>query len=213
MGTHLPIWIRQHLVALRAIIVLTIITGAIYPLVVLGIGQAVFHDQANGSMVTFHGHVVGSGLLCQEFTDSKGNPLPRYFQPRPSAAALTTSAGTSKYGCDPGDSAGTNLGPNSAELAKNAQGYKTAYERRYHVAAAQVPPDAISTSTSGLDPFISPRNAGIQAKEVANARHLPLATVMSLVNTYTQGRDLGFLGEPRVNVLNLNIALDELPGQ
>ena len=211
--SRLPIWIRQHLVAIRAMIVLTIITGAIYPLAVLGLGQAIFRNQANGSMVTFHGKVVGSALLCQEFTDAKGNPLPRYFQPRPSAAATTTSIGTSKYGCDPADSAGTNLGPDSATLAKNAASYKTAYEQMYHVSAAQVPPDAITTSTSGLEPFISPRNADIQAAEVAHARHLPLPTVMNLVTKYTQGRDLGFLGEPRVNVVTLNIALDELPGQ
>src|SRR5579872_2921130 len=158
--SRLPIWIRQHVVAIRAMIVLTLITGAIYPLVVMGLGQAIFHDQANGSMVTFHGHVVGSGLLCQEFTDAKGNPLPRYFQPRPSAAQAAsggspTSPGTSKYGCDPQYSAGTNLGPDSATLARNATGYKVAYEQMYHVSASQVPPDAITTSTSGLDPFIS----------------------------------------------------------
>ena len=213
--SRLPMWIGQHLAALRAMIVLTIICGAIYPLVVMGVAQAAFHDQANGSLVKVHGQVVGSSLLCQEFVDKKGNPLPQYFQPRPSTASSSTAPGpgTSKYGCDPDLSGASNLGPNSQTLLKNVEGFKTAYEQMYHVPAAQVPPDAVTTSGSGLDPYISPQNAAIQAAEVASARHLPLSTVKSLVATYTQSRVIGFLGEPRVNVLRLNIALDELPGQ
>jgi potassium-transporting ATPase KdpC subunit len=215
---RLPSLVRQHIAALRALLIFTVLCGIVYPVVMVGVAQVAFKHQADGSLVTYNGKVVGSSLICQEFVDAKGNPLPRYFQPRPSAASAPsggspTSPGTSKYGCDPQYSGGTNLGTNSTQLVKNIQGYKTAYEQMYHVPAAQVPPDAVTTSTSGLDPYISPQNAAIQAVEVASARHLPAATVLDLVKKYTQGRNLGFLGEPRVNVLNLNIALDELPGQ
>jgi len=213
--SRLPMWIGQHLAALRAMIVLTVICGAIYPLAVMGIAQAAFHNQANGSVTTVHGKVVGSSLICQEFTDAKGNAEPRYFQPRPSTASSSTSPGpgTSKYGCDVNVSGASNLGPNNPALVKNIAGYKSAYEQMYHVSAAQVPPDAVTTSASGLDPYISPQNADIQAVVVAQTRRLSLTTVLNLVGKYTQGRTLGFLGEPRVNVLLLNIALDELPGQ
>jgi len=208
-------WIGQHLAAIRAIVVLTLITGGLYPLVVLGIAQAAFHNQANGSIVTVNGKVVGSSLICQEFVDSKGNPLPRYFQPRPSTASSSTSPGpgTSKYGCDPNLSGASNLGPDNSTLVKNIEGYKAAYAAFNHVPASAIPPDAVTTSGSGLDPYISPQNAADQEARVAAARHLPVATVQSLVSKYTQSRVLGFLGQPRVNVLMLNIALDQLPGQ
>jgi K+-transporting ATPase ATPase C chain len=213
--SRLPMWIGQHLAALRAMIVLTVICGALYPLVILGVAQAAFHNQANGSLVSVNGHVVGSSLLCQEFTDAKGNPLPQYFQPRPSTAASSTSPGpgTSKYGCDPNDSGASNLGPNNTTLLKNIEGYKAAYATFNHVPTSAVPPDAVTTSASGLDPYISPQNAADQVNRVAAARHLSVATVKSLVASNTQSRVLGFLGEPRVNVLLLNIALDKLPGQ
>ena len=216
--SRLPMWIGQHLVAIRAMIVLTVVCGALYPLLILGVAQAAFHNQVNGSLVTVNGRVAGSSLLCQEFVDAKGNPLPQYFQPRPSTAtaprgADPTSPGTSQYGCDPDYSGASNLGPNNPTLLKNVDGYKAAYERMYHVSAAQVPPDAVTTSGSGLDPYISPRNAAIQAVGVASARHLQLPVVRGLVAKYTYGRTLGFLGEPRVNVLLLNVALDKLPGQ
>jgi K+-transporting ATPase ATPase C chain len=211
-------WIGQHLAALRAMIVLTVICGGIYPLVMMGVAQAAFHHQANGSTVTYHGKVVGSSLLCQEFTDAKGNPLPQYFQPRPSTASAPkggspTSPGTSQYGCDADYSGASNLGPNNPTLLKNVEGYKAAYAAFNHVSPSQVPPDAVTTSASGLDPDISPQNAADQEARVASARHLSLSTVQGLVHKYTQGRNLGFLGEPRVNVLQLNIALDELTGQ
>lgn len=216
--SRLPMWIGQHLAAFRAMIVLTVICGAIYPLVVMGVAQAAFHNQANGSLVTVNGKVVGSSLLCQEFTDAKGNPLPQYFQPRPSTAsapkgASLTSPGTSQYGCDPGYSGASNLGPDNPALLKNIETYKAAYAAFNHVPASAVPPDAVTTSASGLDPYVSPQNAADQEARVATTRHLPLATVKNLVAKYTQNRVLGFLGEPRVNVLQLNIALDELPGQ
>ena len=213
--SRLPMWIGQHLAALRAMIVLTVICGAIYPLVVMGVAQAAFRNQANGSLVSVNGHVVGSSLICQEFTDAKGNPLPKYFQPRPSTASSSTSPGpgTSKYGCDVNVSGASNLGPNNTTLLKNIEGYKAAYASFNHVPASAVPPDAVTTSGSGLDPYISPQNAADQVNRVATARHLPVSQVDMLVSKYTSGRTLGFLGEPRVNVLLLNIALDELPGQ
>ena len=206
--SRLPTWIGQHVAAIRAIIVLTMVTGAIYPVVMLGIGQAAFHNQANGSLVTVNGKVVGSSLLCQEFTDSKGNPLPQYFQPRPSTASDPNSK--TDYGCDPNFSGASNLGTNNPTLLHNVQQRKAAYAKFNGVPASSVPPDAVTTSGSGLDPYISPQNAYDQVNRVAAARHLPVATVKELVAKYTSGRTLGFLGEPAVNVLKLNIALDQL---
>jgi len=208
---RLPVIIRQHIAAFRALLVFTVLCGLIYPVVMLGISQAAFHNQANGSQVTFKGHVVGSGLLCQEFTDAKGNPLPKYFQPRPSNAVDATSK--TDYGCNPGFSAASNLGPNNPDLVKLIRQRQQAIAAFDHVPVSQIPPDAVTASGSGLDPGISPQNAAIQVNRVAAARHLPVSTVRGLVAKYTQGRTLGFLGEPAVNVLNLNIALDELPGQ
>jgi potassium-transporting ATPase KdpC subunit len=206
--SHLPAWIGQHLAAVRAIIVMTLVTGAIYPLVMLGIGQVAFHNQANGSLVTVNGKVVGSSLLCQEFTDSKGNPLPQYFQPRPSTASDPTSK--TDYGCDPNFSGASNLGTNNPTLLQNIQQRKAVYAKFNGVPASSVPPDAVTTSGSGLDPYISPQNAADQEARVAAARHLSLSQVKALVASHTQSRVLGFLGEPRVNVLTLNIALDQL---
>jgi len=206
--SRLPAWIGQHLAAVRAIIVLTVITGFIYPLVVLGIGQAAFHNQANGSLVSANGKVVGSSLLCQEFVDSKGNPLPQYFQPRPSTASAANSK--TDFGCDPNYSGASNLGPNNTTLLQNIQQRKAAYAKLNGVPASSVPPDAVTTSGSGLDPYISPQNAYLQVNRVASARHLSPAQVKALVDSHVQGRVLGFLGEPRVNVLALNMALDEL---
>ena len=206
--SRLPTWVAQHVAAIRAIIVLTLITGFVYPLVILGVGQAAFHNQANGSIVSYNGKVVGSSLLCQEFVDSKGNPLPQYFQPRPSTAS--SSSVKNDYGCDPNYSGASNLGPNNPTLLKNVEAYKKAYAAFNHVSESSVPPDAVTTSASGLDPYISPQNAADQEARVAVARHLPLSEVKSLVASHTQGRTIGFLGEPRVNVLLLNIALDQL---
>ena len=206
--SRLPAWIGQHLAAVRAIIVLTIITGFIYPLVVLGIGQAAFHNQANGSLVSANGKVVGSSLLCQEFVDSKGNPLPQYFQPRPSTASAANSK--TDFGCDPNYSGASNLGPNNTTLLQNINQRKAAYAKLNGVSPSSIPPDAVTTSASGLDPYISPQNAYLQVNRVASARHLSPAQVRTLVDSHVQGRTLGFLGQPRVNVLALNIALDQL---
>ncbi|SRR5712691_834422 len=206
--SRLPTWIGQHLAAIRALIVMTVITGAIYPLAMLGIGQAAFHDQANGSLVSVNGKAVGSSLICQEFVDAKGNPLPQYFQPRPSTASSSTDK--TDYGCDPMYSGASNLGPGNTTLLQNIKARKAAYAKLNGVSPASVPPDAVTTSGSGLDPYISPQNADLQVNRVAAARHLPAARVLAIVSAHVQGRPLGFLGEPRVNVLELNIALDQL---
>jgi K+-transporting ATPase ATPase C chain len=208
--SRLPSWIGQHLAAVRALIVLTIITGVIYPLAVMGVAQVAFHRQANGSLVSYHGKTVGSSLLCQEFTDAKGNPLPQYFQPRPSNAAVTTDK--TDYGCDPLASGATNLGPNNPVLVKKINAYRQQVAQFNGLSPASVPPDAVTASGSGLDPDISPAYAYLQANRVAKARGLLPATVRALVTSHVQGRNLGFLGEPRVNVLELNLALDNLTG-
>jgi K+-transporting ATPase ATPase C chain len=205
---RLPVIVRQHIAGFRALLVFTVLCGLIYPALMTGVGQLAFRNQANGSMVSFNGKTVGSSLLCQEFADAKGNPLPQYFQPRPSNAVNPSDK--TDYGCDPGYSAASNLGPNNPDLVqliKQRQQQIAAFD---HVPVSQIPPDAVTASASGLDPGISPQNAAIQVNRVAAARHLPVSTVKALVAKYTQGRVLGFLGEPRVNVLNLNIALDQL---
>ena len=203
---RLPGSVRQLIAALRGLIVFTIICGIAYPVIMFGIGQAVFHHQANGSLVSYHGKVVGSSLLCQEFVDAKGNPLPQYFQPRPSVAA--NPAVKTDYGCDPLYSGASNLGPDNPVLVQDIKTRQQQIEKFDHVSVSQIPPDAVTTSASGLDPYISPQNAAIQVDRVAAARHVSPAAVRALVSKYTQGRVIGFLGEPRVNVLNLNIALD-----
>ena len=202
-----PGFVRQHIAALRLLLVFTVVTGIIYPVVMVGISQVAFHNQANGSLVSYHGRVAGSGLLCQEFTDAKGNPLPQYFQPRPSAAIL--SGAKNDYGCDPRYSSASNYGPNNpalVKLIKQRQQQIAAFDR---VKISQIPPDAVTASGSGLDPDISLANAAVQVNRVAAARHISPAQVRALVEQYTLGRDLGFLGEPAVNVLGLNIALDQ----
>ncbi|HEY1640674.1 MAG TPA: potassium-transporting ATPase subunit KdpC [Streptosporangiaceae bacterium] len=203
---RLPGIVRQHLAALRALLLFTVICGIIYPVVVFGIAQAAFHHQANGSPVSYHGRVVGSSLLCQEFVTASGQPLAQYFQPRPSAA---TSGAENDYGCDPGYSAASNLGPDNPVLVKEIRQRQQQIAAFDHVRISAIPPDAVTASASGLDPYISPQNAAIQVDRVAAARHVSPAAVRALVARYSHGRTLGFLGEPRVNVLLLNIALDE----
>jgi K+-transporting ATPase ATPase C chain len=204
---RLPSIVRQHVAALRGLLLFTVICGIIYPVVMFGVAQVAFHHQANGSLVSYNGHVVGSSLLCQEFVDAKGKPLPQYFQPRPSAAV--NSASKTDYGCDPGFSAASNLGPDNPALVTSIKARQKQIAAFDHVKISQIPPDAVTASASGLDPYISPQNAAIQLNRVATARHASPAAIMALVNQYTQGRTLGFLGEPRVNVLNLNIALNQ----
>ncbi len=219
---RLPSFIRQHLAGLRILLVFTVITGIIYPVVMWGIAEAAFPSQANGSLVKFDNRVVGSSLLCQEFVDAKGNPLPQYFQPRPSFAIVDWELGTHKdgqyyventgpnnYGCNPLYSSASNLGPtNPAQIqfVKQRQAQISAFD---HVPVSKIPADAVTASGSGLDPDISPADAAIQVDRVAAARHISPAQVEALVKQYTTGRTLGFLGQPVVNVLLLNRALDE----
>ena len=190
--------------ALLMVVAMTILTGLAYPLAITGVAQVVFHGQANGSLVTnARGQVVGSGLIGQRFTDAKGNPLPQYFQSRPSAA------GTNGY--DAMASGGANLGPTNPALLTAVADAASSYRSFNHLASSVlVPIDAVTSSGSGLDPQISIANARLQAPRVATARHLALATVLTAVAAHTQGRVAGVLGEPGVNVLELNLALDRL---
>jgi K+-transporting ATPase ATPase C chain len=204
---RLPSIVRQHIAALRGLLLFTVVCGIIYPLAVLGIGQVAFHHQVNGSLVSYKGHVVGSSLLCQEFVTAKGDPLPQYFQPRPSDAIL--AGAKDDYGCDPRYSSASNLGPDNPALVQLIKQRQRQIATFDHVRISQIPADAVTASGSGLDPDISPQNAAIQVDRVAAARHASPAAIRALVRQYTQGRTLGFLGEPRVDVLTLNIALDE----
>jgi potassium-transporting ATPase KdpC subunit len=188
----------KHLrTAALMVIVLTVLLGIIYPLVMTGVAQVVFPHQANGSLVRDNsGNVVGSELIAQGFNQ------PQYFHPRPSAAG---------NGYDATASGGTNLGPTNQKLIDTVQSNADAYRQENNLAAdAPVPVDAVTASASGLDPDISPANASIQVNRVAQARGLPAEQVQSLVNQYTEGRTLFVLGEPRVNVLKINLALDAL---
>ncbi|HEX2744011.1 MAG TPA: potassium-transporting ATPase subunit KdpC [Streptosporangiaceae bacterium] len=206
---RLPVIVRQHIAGFRFLLVFTVVCGFIYPLVMLGVSQLAFHNQANGSLVSYNGHVVGSSLLCQEFVDAKGNPLPQWFQPRPSDA-IPSPAPKGDYGCDPTYSAASNLGPTNPTEIADIEAQQKAISAFDHVPVSQIPADAVTASGSGLDPDISPANAYMQVDRVAAARHLPVAEVRALVAKFVQGRTLGFLGEPRVDVLTLNIALAEL---
>ena len=204
---RLPSWVRQHIVGLRVLLMFTVICGIVYPLVMTGIAQVAFHNQADGSLVSVHGKVVGSSLLCQEFVDAKGNPLPQYFQSRPSSA--TQPGVKNDPGCNGEYSSASNLGPTNPVLVKAIKQRQQQIAALDHVKVSQIPPDAVTASGSGMDPGISPANAAIQVDRVAAARHVSPADVMALVNQYTHGRVLGFLGEPYVNVLDLNLALDQ----
>ena len=208
---RLPSLLRQHIAAFRLLLAFTVLCGIVYPVIMWGVAQAGFKNQADGSLVTYNGKVVGSSLLCQEFVDAKGSPLPQYFQPRPSNAS--SSSVKNDYGCDPGYSGAANLGPNNSTLLTTVKQLQQQISKFDDVPVSKIPPDAVTSSGSGLDPDISPAYAAIQVDRVAAARHLPVATVQNLVSKYTQGQTIGILGEPRVDVLSLNIALDELPGQ
>lgn len=205
MLSSLPAAVRNHLAAFRMLLVLTVITGIVYPLTVTGVAQAAFGHQANGSLVHQNGKVVGSSLLGQNFDLPKKNPDdeneaprpdPKWFQPRPSAGSY-----------DPLASGASNLGPNNPDLIKAIE------QRRKDIAAfdgvdpKDVPADALTASGSGLDPDISKAYAYEQVNRVAEARGLDPATVRKLVADNTHGRPLGFLGEAYVNVVQLNRAL------
>jgi potassium-transporting ATPase KdpC subunit len=209
---RLPVIVRQHIAGFRFLLVFTVLCGFVYPLVMLGIGQAAFHNKVNGSLVSYNGHVVGSGLLCQEFVFPNGKPMPQYFQPRPSDA-IPSPAPKDDYGCDPTYSSASNLGPTNPVEIGDIEAEQKAISAFDGVPISEIPADAVTASGSGLDPDITPANAYIQVDRIAAARHLPAAEVRNLVTQNITGRTLGFLGEPTVNVLLLNIKLDELPGQ
>jgi K+-transporting ATPase ATPase C chain len=187
--------VRQTLAGLRLLLALTVVFGLGYPLLMTGLGQVAFHDQANGSIVQVDGKDVGSSLIGQEF---KGE---QWFHSRLSAGGYDALA-----------SGGTNLGPSSPDLAQAIAAARASVAKEDGVAPGDVPPDAVTTSGSGLDPHISPAYADIQVARVARARGLSVSQVQHLVDDHTQGRILGFLGEPRVNVLELNIALAQAAG-
>ena len=184
-----------------ATIFFAIICCGLYPLVVYGAAQLLFPHQANGSLlVDKSGAIRGSELLAQNFTGT------RYFHPRPSAAGAN--------GYDPTSSSGSNLGPTSSNLVANITGNIAAYRSDNNLATnVPVPADAVTESASGLDPHITPANAEIQIARVAKARGLSEERVRELVKQNTAGRDLGVFGEPRVNVMTLNFALDGLAGK
>ena len=204
-GLHIG---RQLALGLGMELLLTVLTGVIYPLVVTGIAQVVFPSQANGSLVTDKsGQVVGSALLGQVFTQTQ------YFYGRPSAGGTFSGNGlTFVNDTVPDVSGGSNLGPTSAKLVLTNTVQAADAVRSMEGITGSVPVDLATASGSGLDPHITPAAAKIQVPRVAKARNLSEAQVQGLVDQYTEGRDLGFLGEPRVNVLKLNLALDALAG-
>jgi K+-transporting ATPase ATPase C chain len=210
LATRLPAPVWQHLAALRVLLVLTVIVGIAYPLVITGIAQTVMPGQANGSLVQRAGSPVGSSLLGQPFVDAKGHPLPQWFQPRPSAAANALNSNDPGY--NPLFSGASNLGPTNTDLIKKINDRRAAVAALDGVAPGAVAPDAVTASASGLDPDISPAYAYQQTNRVAKARGLDPTTVRVLVTHHIQGRVLGILGEPRVNVVELNLALDALGG-
>lgn len=175
---------------------MTILLGLIYPLVITGLAQLLFRDKANGQIIVRNGEAIGSRIIAQPFTGAK------YFHPRESAAG---------NGYDAANSNGSQLGPTNQKLIDRVKGDVAALQQENP--GQPIPVDMITTSASGLDPDISPANADFQIPRVARARGIPEATVQELVRKYTAQRELGLLGEPRVNVLELNLALDEMSGK
>jgi K+-transporting ATPase ATPase C chain len=211
---------RQLIPAVVSMVVLTLALGIIYPLLITGIGQLAFPGNSNGQQVHLDGKLIGSKEIGQQFTDlvykhgkvemSDGEPVttpdPRYFQTRPSGTVPADNAAATTF---------ANLGPNDVATKQAIQANEKTYltlNRPYDpgLTISKIPVDAVDTSASGIDPDISQANAWIQAHRIAAVRHLPLSTVMSLISKYTGGRGLGFSGEPSVNVLELNLALDRI---
>lgn len=198
---------RQYWVAVRAMLVLTVVLGMAYPLVITVVGQVALPAQANGSLISIDGTpatagtAVGSTLIGQSGSGADGSPLPEWFQPRPSAAG---------DGYDASASSGSNWGPENADLIAAIAERKAQIAEFNGVAAADIPADAVTASASGLDPAISPANALLQVPRVAAARGLTEAAVRALVESKITGRDLGYLGQESVNVLELNLAVAAL---
>jgi K+-transporting ATPase ATPase C chain len=214
---------RDIVTSAIGIVVLTLILGILFPLLVTGISQVAFPGNANGQRVDDNGKLVGSKIIGQQFVtqvvkngkpevDKNGNPVtvpdPRYFQSRPSATAPPYNAAATTF---------SNLGPNDVATEQSIAGYLKAYlalEKPYDpsLTVSNVPVDAVNTTASGVDPDISVANADIQAHRIAAVRRLPMPAVTRLISQYTTGRGLGFSGEPGVDVLELNLALDRLTG-
>jgi K+-transporting ATPase ATPase C chain len=189
----------KHLgTSLRVTILSVVLLGLIYPLVMTGLAQAIFPRQANGSLVTVNGKVVGSAIIGQLWTK------PQYFQGRPSAAGK---------GYDPTSTGGTNFGPTSKKLISSTKNAVAQLEKDNPGASGPPPIDLVTSSGSGIDPDISPESAYWEAPRVAKARHMSVSAVNAIVAQHVRGRTFGFLGEPRVNVLELNLALDGLKPQ
>ncbi len=189
---------RYLSISIRMVIVTAVLLGILYPLAMTGIAQVLFHGQANGSLVRQNGRVIGSSLIAQAFT------APKYFQPRPSAAG---------NGYNAMDSSPSNLGPTSRTLIQQVRAdVRQQLAQDPGLRLGQVPVDMVTSSGSGLDPDITVANARAQAPRVAAARGMSLQRVLVLIAQHTTGRQFGFLGEPRVNVLELNLALDALQG-
>jgi K+-transporting ATPase ATPase C chain len=185
---------QQLLPGLRMMLVMTVLTGVIYPLAVTGLCQVFFRDKADGSLIRVNGQVVGSQLIGQNFT------RPEYFHPRPSAAG--------NDGYDATASGGSNLGPTNKKLIDRVQASVDKFRKENPGYQGAIPADLLTASGSGLDPHISPASAQVQAERVAKARGVSVDQIQTLIASHTEGRDLGFLGEPRVNVLLLNLDLD-----
>ena len=235
--SRLPGAVARHLAAFRAMLVFTVICGIAYPLVMTGIGQVAFKNQADGSLITnSKGQVIGSKLLCQTFVGATAkdkalnkkdstsststgyaSPLNAYFQPRPTFSSDPT---LSEYtiqlanGCNYSASGSNNLGPNSPNLTAMVTAMRqdmAAFDSvpGYTVTASQVAPDAVTESASDEEPYITPQNADQQAARIAQTRGITVAEVDALISSNTMGRDIGVLGEPAVNTTTLNIALDQ----
>jgi K+-transporting ATPase ATPase C chain len=186
---------KQLLPGFRMTLLLTVLTGLIYPGVVTGLCQMLFKDKADGSLLSKDGHVIGSSLIGQNFT------RPEYFQPRLSAAGNDGYDGTA--------SQGSNLGPTSQKLADRVKASVDTFRKQNPDFQDPIPGDLLTASGSGLDPHLTPEAAEAQASRVAKARGVAVGQIQPLIDQFTEGRDLGFLGEPRVNVLLLNVALDQ----
>jgi len=185
--------LEQLLPALRIVLVLTVLTGMLYPALVTGIAQAIFPKQANGSVIEVNGKVIGSELIGQKFT------RPEYFQGRPSAAG---------DGYDAANSNAFNFGPTNQKLVDRIKADAEKFHKENPAFTGPIPADLLTASASGLDPHLSPASAAAQVARVAKARGVSQSQVQEFVDRHTESRQLGFLGEPRVNVLKLNLALD-----
>jgi K+-transporting ATPase ATPase C chain len=194
--------LHQVRAAIALLLLMTAITGIAYPLVITGVAQVAFHDKANGSLIEQDGQVIGSELIGQSFVDPATNEtLPGYFRGRPSAAGS---------GYDAAASSGSNLGPTNPALIERVTADVATIRTENNLADdAEVPVDLVTTSASGLDPDISPASAELQISRVARQRGISEDQVRAIVAQYTSGRTLGIFGEPRVNVLKVNLALDQ----